>query len=173
MGLPANATTGVKYNFEEDGSPQIKSLPPQILATFKRAIPSFSVTHIPTALPWYKEVLGFAVVGAADAGRAELHRAEPGARKGEGGVSLYLRKAAADEPVPKGSLWIEVDSVDNLYAELSYKMEKYAQDLSNYFPPHHFGSSKILAKPRNTSWGQREMTCVDAGGNSIVFFQVL
>lgn len=96
--------------------PTVNNPPPKSLATFRRAIPSFSVTHVPTALPWYKEVLGFAVVGNADTGRAELHRAEPGARKGEGGVSLYLRKVAADEPVPKGSLWIEVDSVDSEWA---------------------------------------------------------
>lgn len=102
-------------------------------ATFKRCIPCFFVSHIPTTLPWYKDVLGFQLRGKAESARAELFRSAPGVNRGSDGVSLYLRKvpspspsAAASEgrhssrdpsdaqqaPVPKGSLWIEVDDVD-------------------------------------------------------------
>ena len=90
------------------------------MATFKRSIPCFFVSHVPTALPWYQEVLGFNVIGKADEGRAELNRGAPasspnGRKQGdaEGGVSLYLRRHLdAASPPPKGSLWIEVDKVD-------------------------------------------------------------
>lgn len=60
-----------------------------------------------------------------------------------------------------------------LYKEFQHKLDKYRQDLSDYFPAHHFGSSKVQAKPRNSGWGQREMTVVDDVGNRIVFFQEL
>lgn len=76
-------------------------------------MPCFYVSHVPSALPWYKEVLGFNLVGKAEAGRAELHRAEPGAAKGVGGVSLYLRKPPTEDLKITGSaLWVEVDDVD-------------------------------------------------------------
>lgn len=61
----------------------------------------------------------------------------------------------------------------DLYAEMCHKLEKYAQDLTDYFPKHHFGSAKILAKPRNTAWSQREAMVVDGYGNTIIFFQDL
>lgn len=74
---------------------------------------------------------------------------------------------------PKGSLWIEVDNVDDMFQEISYKMSKFAQDLTDYFPAHHFGSAKVASKPRNTGFGERQMTVVDDSGNTIIFFQIL
>lgn len=206
MGLPDHISTGVKYNFEEDlesGSgvrtPQKSNkgpLPPST-ASFIRSTSCFFVTHVPSTLPWYTEVLGFQVRGKAEASRAELFRGAPGVNRGNDGVFLYLRKISDEgQPVPKGSLWIEVDNIDGecaerrgggnhaeshtapsltaLYAETSAKLQRYAQDVSDYFPPLYFGSTaKIVAKPRNTAWGQREMTTMDDVGNSIIFYQLL
>lgn len=148
MGLPAHVSTGTAYDFDEEDEdrpgkgerprdirngqrpasdahlppnlhpPAVKTKMPLRPCTFKRSIPCFFVPHVPSALPWYKEVLGFAVVGAVDPGRVELHRAHPRAPRGQGGVSLYLRKPLPTggevDPatIPKGSLWIEVDNVD-------------------------------------------------------------
>lgn len=64
-------------------------------------------------------------------------------------------------------------STADLYQEVTHKLEKYAQGLDNYFPPRHFGSAKVQAKPRNSGFGERAMTVVDDAGNSIIFFQVL
>lgn len=123
MGLPDHISTGVKYNFEEGSdieesssnssnttSNQHQTNSPS--ATFKRAAPCFFVSHIPTTLPWYKEILGFHLRGKAESGRAELFRGAPGINRGSEGVSLYLRRASEGEKPPKGSLWIEVDNVD-------------------------------------------------------------
>lgn len=118
----------------------VKTPPPSRSATFKRSIPCFFVSHIPTALPWYEEVLGFKVVGKADAGRAELHRAAPGSSPkttGQGsvdGVSIYLRRHLdAESAPPKGSLWIEVDKVDGEQSDhSSHADESSLVDL----PPH-------------------------------------
>ncbi|CAO1618094.1 unnamed protein product [Sympodiomycopsis kandeliae] len=179
MGLPNHISTGVKYNFEEnsdeEGNPKSKcTIDPPATASFKRSIPCFFVAHIPISLPWYQEVLGFRVKGKPDASRAELFRGHPRVSRSQEGVSLYLRKRPEEDgPTPKGSLWIEVDDIDGLHREISYKMNKFAQDITDYFPPIHFGSAKIVSKPRNTPWGQREMTTVDDAGNSIIFFQVL
>lgn len=60
-----------------------------------------------------------------------------------------------------------------LCQEMTSKIKRFAQDVTDYFPPLHLGSAKIAAKPRNTAWGQREMTTVDDVGNTIVFYQVL
>ncbi|CAO1630246.1 unnamed protein product [Parajaminaea phylloscopi] len=182
MGLPAYVSTGEKYNYEdadEAVSKVVASSPPKKTPSFKRSIPCFFVPHVPAALPWYKEVLGFSVVGKPDAGRAELYRASPGSsspkQAGTSGVSLYLRKppADADGPSPKGSLWIEVDNIDDLFQEIMHRMSIFAQDLTDYFPAHHFGSSKVVSKPRNTGFGERQMTVVDDSGNTIIFFQAL
>lgn len=129
-------------------------------------------------------MLGFNLIGRADEGRAELHRAGPGSLsssppKGNAseGVSLYLRKPVPssdpDSPAPKGSLWIEVDNVDDMHQEIVHKLAKHAQDLTDYFPAHHFGAAKVQNKPRNTGFGERQMTVVDDAGNTVIFFQVL
>lgn len=152
--------------------------PPAKTSTFKRSIPCFYVSHVPSVLPWYKEVLGFSIIGKTEAGRAELHRAAPGVdpknARLDQGVSLYLRRPADPAaPMPANSMWIEVDDVDSLHQEILHQRSKYAQDLSDYFPKHHFGGAKVQSKPRNTGFGERQMVCVDDAGNTITFFQVL
>jgi len=38
---------------------------------------------------------------------------------------------------------------------------------------HSFGDAKILSKPQNKAWGNRELHVVDGDQNKIIFFREL
>lgn len=75
-------------------------------------------TRIQASLPFYREILGFTLVGKADKTRATICRGADG--DGVGGVEIYLRTAPTGpdgESVrpPPANVWIVVGDVDGEY----------------------------------------------------------
>lgn len=161
---------------------------PKSKAVFLRAIPCMYVANVANATSFYKDIIGFSLLGKPDNSHASLVRsstlAEGPKQRGTlkhapaDAVQVYLRLAPVGpdgERVmpPPTTLWIMVNDVDEVFAELQTKWARYQPRVDEYFPMHTFGDAKILAKPQNKAWGNRELHLVDGDGNKIIFFREL
>jgi catechol 2,3-dioxygenase-like lactoylglutathione lyase family enzyme len=183
---------------EDDAEPRAKPKPPPPSnAIFLQAIPCFFVTNVKNATTFYKDILGFETLGKPDVSFASLYRAPPqaiatlpirrigggGAQTGKldappGSVQLYLRLTPMDSngvriQPPAVTLWMLVNDVDEVFKEITIKWNKFTPQQDEYFPVHLFGEAKIVAKPRNTAFGTRELHVVDGDDNKIIFFKHL
>ena len=130
-----------------------------------RAVPALPVQDVEKAVGFYNERLGFCVRHKADSfailqrDDAELHlwaASDHGWRE---------RANFAEEPVCSGaesfiagtsSCWVEVEAVDQLYAEMAL-----AEVLLPADPGHAV----------DTDWGTREFAARDFDGNLLTFFE--
>jgi catechol 2,3-dioxygenase-like lactoylglutathione lyase family enzyme len=161
-------------------------------AVFLRAIPCMYVADVKNATSFYKDILGFSILGKPDSSHASLVRS-PSHMANSTTLGRYrgtLKKAPADSVqvylriVPMGengerikppptTLWIMVNDVDAVHTELQDQWSKFAPRTDEYFPMHSFGDAKILSKPQNKAWGNRELHVVDGDQNKIIFFREL
>lgn len=74
---------------------------------------------------------------------------------------------------PAVTLWMLVNDVDEVFKEMSAKWTRFQPKDNEYFPIHLFGDARILAKPQNKAWGNRELHVVDGDDNKIIFFKQL
>lgn len=145
---------------------------------------------VKSATTFYKDILGFEVLGKPDATHATLFRAPPqsastsrGAYTGKQGVpsnsvQVYLRISPMGPDgvrvkPPAVTLWMLVNDVDEVFREVTTKWTKFQPREDEYFPTHLFGDAKVVAKPQNKAWGNREMHVVDGDDNKIIFFKHL
>lgn len=169
-------------------SPEIQ----QSRAIFLRAIPCMYVADVKNATSFYKEILGFSVLGRPDSSHASLVRSPShlansttlGRHRGTlkkapaDSVQVYLRITPMGEngervKPPPTTLWIMVNDVDAVFTELQDQWAKFAPRTDEYFPMHSFGDAKILSKPQNKAWGNRELHVMDGDENKIIFFREL
>ena len=161
-------------------------------AVFLRAIPCMYVADVKNATSFYKDILGFSVLGKPDSSHASMVRSPShmansttlGRHRGTlkkapaDSVQVYLRILPMGEngeriKPPPTTLWIMVNDVDAVYAELQDQWVKFAPRTDEYFPMHSFGEAKILSKPQNKAWGNRELHVIDGDQNKIIFFREL
>ncbi|KDN47968.1 hypothetical protein K437DRAFT_90383 [Tilletiaria anomala UBC 951] len=144
-----------------------------------RAIPCLMVSDIASALPFYKEILGFVNVSKPDKSLANICRTpsgKPMLQGAEEGVQLYLRTPypppqPQDPPFPPMSVHVEVANVDDMFDEIYYRAQRTHPSEDDYFPAFQFGKARIHGRPQNTSFGTREIRINDADANLLVFFQ--
>lgn len=153
-----------------------------------------SCYSVKSATTFYKDILGFEVLGKPDVTHATLYRAPPralpssipfkrGSEAGKmeppnGSVQMYLRIApmgvdGVRVKPPAVTLWMLVNDVDEVFKEVTSKWSRFQPKADEYFPTHLFGEAKILAKPQNKAWGTRELHVVDGDDNKIIFFKNL
>lgn len=161
-------------------------------AVFLRAIPCMYVGDVKNATSFYKDILGFSILGRPDSSHASLVRSPShmannttlGRSRGTlkkapaDSVQVYLRILPMGEDgerikPPPTTLWIMVNDVDAVFTELQDQWSKFAPRTDEYFPMHSFGDAKILSKPQNKAWGNRELHVVDGDQNKIIFFREL
>ncbi|PWN36250.1 uncharacterized protein FA14DRAFT_134896, partial [Meira miltonrushii] len=159
-------------------------------AVYLRAIPCMYVADVKNATSFYKDILGFSVLGRPDSSHASLVRSPShmansttlGRSRGTlkkapaDSVQVYLRIVPMGEngeriKPPPTTLWIMVNDVDAVFTELQDQWAKFAPRTDEYFPMHSFGDAKILSKPQNKAWGNRELHVVDGDQNKIIFFR--
>jgi catechol 2,3-dioxygenase-like lactoylglutathione lyase family enzyme len=148
---------------------------------------------VKSATSFYKDILGFELLGKGDPSQASLYRAPPqlagtasSKRTASAGrivappnsIQLYLRIAPMDAngvrlSPPPATLWIQVNDVDEVFKEITTKWNRFQPKEDEYFPTHLFGDAKILSKPQNKAWGTRELHIIDGDDNKMIFFKNL
>jgi uncharacterized glyoxalase superfamily protein PhnB len=115
---------------------------------FKMAIPVLHVNRSLAAEDFYCNRLGFRREFAYRIDEAKADPCYMGLTRDK--AELHLSSFSGDA-VPGGVVFVVVESVDDLYEELTRK------------------NVSIALKPTNQSWGNREMYVRDPDGNSIRF----
>ncbi|EPQ32110.1 uncharacterized protein PFL1_00307 [Pseudozyma flocculosa PF-1] len=160
-------------------------------AVFQMALPVLYVSSIPNSVLFFQKVLGFSTVGKPATHQAVVRRG-PAAKLTSGtnarnwsavpplgqdpGVRIVLRMRPQEWGELSGDgmgppqLMVAVSSADDLYKEVSAKMEALRPKGDEYFPEVWFFKAKVLSKPQNKPWGARELHLLDPDGNKIVFF---
>lgn len=118
------------------------------------------------ATSFYRDILGFSLLGKPDISHASLVRSTTVVPKSGGRGSSYLKEAPPDsvqiylrtvpagpdgvrERPPSVTLWIQVSDVDAVHDEVQAKLARFAPRADEYFPLHSWGDARVLAKPQN------------------------
>lgn len=125
------------------------------------------MSSVANATSFYKDILGFDLLGRPDTSHASLVRLPTGRSKTgtvrvapPDSLQLYLRIAplGADGEREKPcatTIWIEVSDVDSVYEEFTSRWKKFAPQPHEYFPMHSFGNARLMGKPQNkVSWAK-------------------
>lgn len=164
---------------------------------YLRAIPCMYAANVANATSFYRDILGFSLLGKQDSSHASLFRSPTNAKPAAAVASsssmrTHSRNLAKQAPAdaveiyiritpmgpdgqrvkpPPTTLWILVNDVDAVFQEIQAKWLRFQPRTDEYFPMHTFGDAKILAKPQNKAWGNRELHIVDGDENKIIFFR--
>ncbi len=130
-------------------------------------MPALPVRDIPAAAAFYRERLGF-TIAHADRGFAKLRRDDAEVHLWAANDESWKNRGdLVEQPICSGaesfiagtaSCRIEVDQVDDLYAEMK---------ASSVLHPADRGSAE------DTDWGTREFAALDLEGNLLTFFHRL
>ncbi|KAN0066544.1 hypothetical protein ACQY0O_000638 [Thecaphora frezii] len=160
---------------------------------FQMALPVLYVSSIANSVLFFQKALGFSPVGKPAAHQAVMRRGPVSALPRtnardwsaipplgqDPGVRIVLRVKPQEWPELSGDgmgppqLMLAVSSADDLYKEISGKLETLRPKGDEYFPAVWFFKAKVLAKPQNKPWGTRELHVLDPDGNKMVFFHEL